>query len=37
MMEMAVVLTTCLVLVAIAYEFVTISTREWGENFKSFF
>ena len=37
MIEMAIVLMACGILIAVAYEYTAIMRREWGENSKSFF
>jgi len=37
MLEMAIVLSLCALLIAISYEYTSIIKREWGENSKSFF
>ena len=37
MIEMTVVLITCMLLMGVAYELTFAQKREWGENSKSFF
>ena len=37
MIEMATVLLSCVILIAVAFEYTAIIKRDWGENAKSFF
>ena len=37
MMEMAIVLGACGVLIVVAYEYTAMIKREWGENSRNFF